>query len=205
LILLGCTPEAAPLPPSLAQALHGLARTTPLEVMLHTSEGKIPCTLDAQAAPRAVALFVGLARGRAAWRDPRTERVVHTPLYRDLSFFRAIAGAMLQSGCPLDNGTGHPGYRLPVEVAPDDDARLSRPGVLLLAHYQSPPNRVDPSPPPAGHVIGSQFVIGLTDMRHLAGKVSVIGKCRQLAIAHRVAERVVAQQSARLQRVSVGD
>lgn len=199
-----CAAEAAPQPPSLGDALAGLDPTAPLTATLHTSEGPIPCTLSPEKAPRAVALFVGLARGRAAWRDPQSGRVQRRPMYRDLHFFRAIAGALLQSGCPRNDGTGHPGYRLPVEAAPDDASRLSRPGALLLARYQPAPNRVDPAPPPAGQVIGSQFVIGLTDMHHLAGQVSVIGACSELSRARLLAQRVVDQQRAELRRISVG-
>jgi peptidyl-prolyl cis-trans isomerase A (cyclophilin A) len=120
-------------------------------------------------------MFVGLARGRAAWRDPRGAAVTQRPMYRDLPFFRAIANAMLQSGCPIGNGTGHPGYRTPIESGANDASRFARPRALLLARYHPAPNRVDPDRPPPGHVIGSQFVVTLTDMSHLAGQIRVIG------------------------------
>lgn len=198
-----CAPDASPEPPSLALALSGLPQGSQLTATLHTSAGVITCALAPETAPRAVALFVGLSRGRAAWRDPRTGRVQRRPLYRDLRFFRAIPGGLLQGGCPLNNGTGHPGYRLPVEVGSEDAARLMRPGALLLARYQPAPNRDDPAAPPPGHVIGSQFVITLTDMHHLAGEVSVIGACAELAVARRLAQRVADGQRADLLRVSI--
>jgi peptidyl-prolyl cis-trans isomerase A (cyclophilin A) len=172
-----------------------------IEAELNTSEGVIRCALTPARTPRGVALFVGLARGRAAWRDKRST-VTYRPMYRDLPFFRAIANAMVQSGCPIGKGTGHPGYRIPVESRDDDAVRLVRPGALLLARYQPAPGRVDRDPPSPGHVIGSQFVITLTDMSHLAGKVSVIGSCADLAVVARIAKRVSAGESARLRDVA---
>jgi cyclophilin family peptidyl-prolyl cis-trans isomerase len=125
-------------------------------------------------------------------------------MYRDLPFFRAIPDALVQSGCPLGNGTGHPGYRIPVEPSPDDAQRLGRPGALLLARYHPPPNRVDPAPPPPGHVIGSQFVITLTDMSHLANEVTVIGSCTDLARVGAIASLVATGgRRVELTRVSI--
>jgi peptidyl-prolyl cis-trans isomerase A (cyclophilin A) len=201
-LILGCSePSQGLQPPSLEYALAGLAQGEPIQLVLHTSAGEVRCALDPGPAPRAVALFVGLARGRATWRDPAGRRV-QRPLYRDIPFFRAIPNALLQSGCPVGNGTGHPGYRLPVERGPDDAERLRRSGALLLAHYRPAPGRSDPAAPPPGHVIGSQFAITLTDMSHLAGKVSVIGACRDLERVAAIAERVARHQSVRLRSVS---
>lgn len=188
--------------PELAQVLDRESVAESIAAELNTSEGVVRCALTPARTPRGVALFVGLARGRAAWRDRRSGTVTHRPMYRDLLFFRAIANAMVQSGCPIGNGTGHPGYRIPVESTYDDAARLVRPGALLLARYQPAPGRVDPDPPPPGHVIGSQFVITLTDMSHLAGKVSVIGTCADLTVVARIAKRVSAGESARLRDVA---
>jgi hypothetical protein len=39
-------------------------------------------------------------------------------------------------------------------------------------------------------VLGSQFAVLLTDMRHLAGKVSVLGQCGDLELAREIAARV---------------
>jgi peptidyl-prolyl cis-trans isomerase A (cyclophilin A) len=200
--MLACARDEPLAPPTLAQALAGLPRSDTLLTTLHTSEGDVRCTLTPALTPRAVALFVGLARGRAVYRDPRSQALVHAPMYRDLPFFRAIRGVLVQSGCPIGNGTGHPGYRIPVESTPDDAARLARRGALTLARYQPAPNREDPAPPPAGHVIGSQFVITLTDMHHLAGQVSVIGSCQDLSVVERIAQRVASGGSVRLARVT---
>jgi len=171
---------------------------------METTEGAIRCELDPTRTPKSVAMFVGFATGRAPWRDPRTQQIVRRPLYADLAVFRAIPDALVQSGCPLGDGTGTPGYRVPVEPAADDRARLARPGALLLARYNPPPNRVDPSPPPPGAVIGSQFVVTLTDMSHLADQVTVVGSCADLDVARRVAKVVASRERpVRLVRIAV--
>jgi peptidyl-prolyl cis-trans isomerase A (cyclophilin A) len=177
-------------PPVPSVALAGLPPAGPVAVRLETSEGTIHCELDPKSTPRAVALFVGLATGRARWRDPRTGEISVRPMYRDLTFFRAIPGALVQSGCPVGDGTGYPGYRIPVEPSPNDARRLAVPGALLLARYHAAPNRVDPNPPPPGHVIGSQFVIALGDMSHLANEVTVIGACSDLVRVGSIASLV---------------
>jgi peptidyl-prolyl cis-trans isomerase A (cyclophilin A) len=188
--------------PTLAEALAGLALDQSLNASLQTTEGDIACTLTAARTPRGVAMFVGLARGRAAWREPGTGREVTRPLYHDLPFFRAIPNMLVQSGCPIGNGTGSPGYRIPVEARSDDRARLARPGALLLARYTAPPKRVDPEPPRQGQLIGSQFVITLADMQHLAGNVTVIGACSDLAIVQRIAQQVSAHVPVRLRAIN---
>ena len=176
----------------------------PLRVTLETDQGPIRCVLDPARTPRAVSLFVGLATGRARWRDPKTQAVVRRPLYADLAFHRAISGVMIQSGCPMGDGTGHPGYRIEVEPRPNDVDLLKEPGALVLARYTPPPLRTDPNPPPPGQVLGSQFAITLTDMHHLAGQVSVLGTCPELATARRIAELVSSHRgTARLVRVRV--
>jgi len=195
--------EAQASAPNVDEALEGLPRDAPIPIRIETTHGSVACELDALGAPHAVAMFVGLATGRATWRDPKTGTLVRRPLYVDLPVFRAIDGVLFQTGCPVGNGTGHPGYRIPVEARDDDDSRLQRPGALLLARYQAPPNRADPSPPPPGNVIGSQFVVALTDMHHLAGQVTVIGACRDLATARDIASRVARNEPVRLVRVSV--
>src|SRR5262249_22006933 len=134
------------------------------------------------------------ATGRAPFRDPRSGQIVHRPFYRDMLFFRGIEGTLVQTGCPLNNGTGHPGYRIPVEVDPGDSARLARAGALFLARYTPPPNRPDPAPPPPGEVIGPQLVVGLTSMSHLAGKVTVLGECADLDVVRRIARAVAKKE-----------
>ncbi len=188
--------------PSPATALAGLPADS-IGARLETSEGVIHCQLEPRLAPQAVALFVGLATGRGRWFDVRSQSVAERPMYRDLTFFRAVPDAFVQSGCPLGNGTGTPGYRIAREAAPDAAQRLARPGALLLVGYHAPPNRIDPSPPPPGQIIGSQFVIALGDLSHLASQVSVIGTCSDLERVRGIAERVAKKHTVQLQRVRI--
>ena len=167
-------------PPRPELALAGLRVAQPIAARLETTEGPIHCTLDATRAPRSVALFVGLATGRATFRDLQTGATVQRPYYRDQAFFRAISDLLVQSGCPLGTGTGTPGYRIAIEPSENDAQRLTAPGALFLARYHPAPNRIDPNPPAPGQVIGSQFVISLGNMSHLAGEVSVLGTCADL-------------------------
>jgi peptidyl-prolyl cis-trans isomerase A (cyclophilin A) len=191
-------------PPSAAEALRGLDPRQPIRAIVRTDRGDIPCELDARHAPNAVALFVGLATGRAVWRDPDTGRITRRPLYDNLTFHRAIPRVMVQSGCIVGDGSGYPGYRIPVEPGPDDRARLARPGALTLARYTAPPFRRDPNPPPPGAVLGSQFAITLTDMSHLTGQVTVLGRCENLDVARATARDYRrGHPGARLLRVSV--
>ncbi len=191
-------------PPSPERVFAELGGRRNLAVVLETDHGPIECVLDGDRAPRGVSLFVALATGRARWQEAETGALREEPLYRNLTFHRAIPGVLVQSGCPVGDGSGHPGYRIEVEAGAQDAERLRQPGVLGLARYTPPPYRTDPHPPPPGHVLGSQFFIGLVDMSHLAGQVTVLGRCGNL---ERVASSARAvrrdQPRPRLERVTV--
>ena len=190
-----------PVPERIFAALGG-RRSLP--VVLETDHGPIDCVLDGDRAPHGVSLFVALATGRARWREAETGRILEAPLYRDLTFHRAIPGVLVQSGCPVGDGSGHPGYRIEVEAGPEDPERLRQPGALGLARYTPPPYRKDPHPPPPGHVLGSQFFIGLVDMSHLAGEVTVLGRCGDLERVASIARAVRrGEPRPRLERVTV--
>lgn len=181
----------------------GPAETVALS--LETTEGTVHCALEPSKAPRAVSMVAGLARGRSPWRDPASGQTVRRPYYDGRAVFRAVEGLLVQTGCPLDNGTGDPGFRIEVEPAPDDRDRLARPGALALARYTLQPGRTDPHPPPPGKVIGAQLVVTLGDMSHLAGEVTVIGSCRDLDVVERIAHAVSSRsRPVRVARAVVG-
>jgi hypothetical protein len=159
--------------------------------------------IDHARAPRAAAMIVGLATGRAPFRDAKTGAIAQRRYFDGLAFFRAIPDAMVQTGCPNDDGTGHPGFRIPVERREGDRERLARAGALFLARYQRPPNREDPSPPPPGDVIGTQLVVSLVDMSHLAGEVTVLGSCEDLDVVREVSRRVARGDRVTLARLDV--
>lgn len=147
-----------------------LISCTPARVplVLDTPYGAIHCELDRAHAPRATRMVTELASSR---------------YYDGLAFFRRIPGVLVQTGSPTNDGSNGSLERIPVE---GDASRLARPGVLILARYTPPPDRVDPNPPRDGRVIGAQLVIGLVDMSHLAGNVTVVGACRDLEVATRI-------------------
>jgi cyclophilin family peptidyl-prolyl cis-trans isomerase len=147
-------------------------------IVIETTEGTIHC--DVETGARAF------------------EMIAHTN-YDGRAFFRTIPGVLVQTGSPTDDGSNGSQPRVAIEIREDDAARLSKPGVLLLARYTPPPNRVDPDPPKNGEVIGPQLVIGLADMSHLAGTVTVAGACRDLDVVKRISE----SRSARVSRASV--
>jgi peptidyl-prolyl cis-trans isomerase A (cyclophilin A) len=198
-IAVGCKARLGSPEPS--DAMRGFERGD-LRATLETDRGTVICRLDRHA-PRALALFVGLATGRAKWRDPASGQIAARPLFDDRRFFRGIPGVLVQTGCPRDDGMGNPGYRIEVETDPGDTARLARPGALVMARYTPPPGRSDPDPPPPGHVIGSQFGVTLADMHHLAGQVTVLGSCENLDVVARIAEGVARGGRPVLRRVGL--
>jgi len=186
-------------------ALRGIADRRNVRVTLETDRGVMHCTVDAAKTPNGAALFVGLATGRAAHREPRTSAIVQRPLYRQRKFVRSIPDVYVQTGCPLDTGMGNPGYRIPPEPRDDDAARLSEAGALVLLPYTPPPNREDPSPPPPGHTIGSQFAVTMTNMKHLAGTVTVLGHCNELDVARAIARAREQGETPMLLRATVDE
>ncbi|MEI8256604.1 MAG: peptidylprolyl isomerase [Deltaproteobacteria bacterium] len=182
-------PARAVLEPPTPVAVFGRSIPARLRAALLTDEGTIHCVLEPSRTPLAAALFVGLARGGYPWRDPRDGVVRRSPLYDALTFHRAMPGVLIQTGCPLGDGNGHPGYRVPLEPRGDDGHRLAAAGALFFATYTPPPYRRDPSPPPPGRVVGSQIGIALTSMGHLAGRTTVLGACGDLDVVARIAAR----------------
>lgn len=155
---------------------------------LETDAGTVHCEIDPARVPRAAALVVGLARGDASFREARGGAVARRPYYDGLTFFRRLPGEMIQTGCPLGDGTGHPGYRIPVETSARDAELLGHPGALLLARYRPAPGRADPDPPAPDHVIGSQIAVALTPMMQNLGAVTVLGRCGDLDVVRSISE-----------------
>ncbi len=85
-------------------------------VLLKTNMGDIYVELFAKQAPKTVKNFIGLAEGTIEWTDPGTQKKVKKPFYDGLIFHRVIKDFMLQTGCPLGNGTGGPGYKFNDEM-----------------------------------------------------------------------------------------
>lgn len=126
-----------------------------------TSEGTFVVRLFDQEAPNTVENFVGLAEGTKRWKDPRTNQFVTKPYYNGVIVHRVIDGFMIQSGDPLGEGVGGPGYSFADEFHPK--LRHDKPGILSMANRGPNTN-------------GGQFFITLAPTPHLDDRHSVFGE-----------------------------
>lgn len=108
-----------------------------------TKKGVIWVQLYPREAPNTVANFITL---------------VNDGFYDGLTFHRYIPGFMIQGGCPVGDGTGGPGWRIPDEAS----RRLHVPGALSMAHAGKDTG-------------GSQFFLVLGNADHLNGVHTVFG------------------------------
>jgi peptidyl-prolyl cis-trans isomerase A (cyclophilin A) len=126
-----------------------------------TSEGNFTVRLFDQEAPKTVENFVGLAEGTKQWTDPRTSEKATKPYYDGVIFHRVIDGFMIQSGDPLGQGIGGPGYNFNDEFHPK--LRHNKAGILSMANRGPNTN-------------GGQFFITLGPTPHLDDRHSVFGE-----------------------------
>ncbi|MBX3066730.1 MAG: peptidylprolyl isomerase [Anaerolineae bacterium] len=89
--------------------------------ILRTGDGRIVIQLYPEVAPANVNSFVFLA---------------NQGYFDGLTFHRVLPGFMAQGGDPLGDGTGGPGYALPLEVVPS--VKFDREGVVAMARSQAP-------------------------------------------------------------------
>lgn len=59
-------------------------------------------------------------------------KLIESGFYDGLTFHRVIPDFVIQGGCPIGNGTGGPGYKIPCEL--DGDNQYHDRGVLSMAH-----------------------------------------------------------------------
>ena len=126
-----------------------------------TSEGNFTVRLFDQEAPKTVENFVGLAEGTKEWMDPRTNQKVTRPYYDGVIVHRVIDGFMIQSGDPLGQGIGGPGYTFKDEFHPK--LRHNKAGILSMANRGPNTN-------------SEQFFITLDPTPHLDDRHSVFGE-----------------------------
>lgn len=137
----------------------------PLRAVIATEKGTITCELYPDNAPIGVANFVGLARGRRAWMDPRKGTWGTSRFYDGLIFHRVIDGFMAQGGDPLGTGFGGPGY----EFVNEDSGLLHTPGTLAYANSGPDTN-------------GSQIYITETAQPSLDGGYTTFGLCGPMTV-----------------------
>jgi peptidyl-prolyl cis-trans isomerase A (cyclophilin A) len=146
--------QAAPAAPAVALDPGTYAHFT-------TSNGNFIARLFVEDAPKTVANFVGLATGQKAWKDPRTNAMVHRPYYSNVLFHRVIPNFMIQGGDPTGTGMGGPGYEFPDEISPAH--HHNKPGILSMANHGPNTN-------------GSQFFITVAPYPSLDGHYSIFGE-----------------------------
>jgi cyclophilin family peptidyl-prolyl cis-trans isomerase len=115
---------------------------------IDTAKGKIVCELYPKDAPQSVNSFVFLARDH---------------FYDGLNFHRVEPDFVIQGGDPNGDGTGGPGYTLPLETA--NATHKHDAGALAMARSQDP------------NSAGSQFYITLSPQPALDGAYTVFGQC----------------------------
>jgi cyclophilin family peptidyl-prolyl cis-trans isomerase len=114
---------------------------------IETSKGTIVCDLYPKDAPQSVNSFIFLARDH---------------FYDGLTFHRVEPGFVIQGGDPNGDGTGGPGYTLPLET--ENAAHHHDTGALAMARAQDP------------NSAGSQFYITLAPQPSLDGAYTVFGQ-----------------------------
>ena len=143
-----------------------------LRVAFRTEAGTIRCTLDAAAAPQAVANFVALATAQRSWRDPDTGEVQSSRFYDGLTFHRCISNFIIQTGNPGSRGAAGPGWTLAREAGIAD--AYDRPGVMGVVDAGDDSH-------------GSQFFITLRAARNLADDYTPFGTCGDLEVVRAIA------------------
>jgi cyclophilin family peptidyl-prolyl cis-trans isomerase len=131
------------------------------------TKGEIECQLFEKQAPRTVANFVGLARGKRPTLAPDGSGWREVRYYDGTEFHRVIRGFMIQGGDPSGTGRGNTGYVIPDEF--DPKLRHDSAGLLSMA------NR--------GPGTGSgQFFITLGPTPHLNDKHTIFGRCTEASV-----------------------
>jgi peptidyl-prolyl cis-trans isomerase A (cyclophilin A) len=158
-------------PIDLKTATAGLNGTGPLVADLETDQGKLTCKLFEDKAPKAVANFVGLARGLQPFKDPVSGKWTKRPAYDGTVFHRIIKGFMSQGGDPSGTGTGDPGYIFPDEVWAG--SAHNKAGLLCMANKGPNTN-------------GMQFFITDGAAAWLDGGYTIFGECSPDTVVHKL-------------------
>jgi peptidyl-prolyl cis-trans isomerase A (cyclophilin A) len=157
---------------TLDDATKGLPPKGKLIADVTTESGKLRCELFDDKAPRAVANFVGLARGLRPFKDSTTHEWVKRPGYDGTVFHRIVKGFMIQGGDPTGSGAGEPGYMFQDEVWPG--ATHDRRGLLCMANRGPNTN-------------GMQFFILDGPALHLDKSFTIFGKCGPDSVIEKLA------------------
>lgn len=177
LVLVPTTPDPEAGDYTLEEAVVGMPIDGDLVAEIGTDLGTLLCDLYADRAPRAVASFIGLARGRRPWWNARAGTWVTAPYYRGLTFFRVIPDYIVQSGDYLEDGSGVVGFTLPPERP--EGLSHDRAGLLAMATRDGDPNTG-----------AAQFYITDGPTPSLDGTATIFGRCMPESLVAQIA-RVV--------------
>ncbi len=149
---------------TLEEAVVGMPIDGSLVAEIGTDLGFLLCDLYADRSPRAVASFIGLARGIRPWWNAQAGTWVTAPYYRGLTFFRVLPDYIVQAGDYLEDGSGTVGFSLP----PERDPSLShdRAGILAMATRDGDPE--------SG---AAQFYVTDGPVPSLDGTATIFGHC----------------------------
>jgi peptidyl-prolyl cis-trans isomerase A (cyclophilin A) len=130
-------------------------------MIIETTMGTITCELYPDKAPITVDIIASLAEGTKEWTHPGTgQKMANTPYYDGIVFHRVIPNFMIQTGDPLGQGIGGPGFQFEDEF--HESLTFNRSGLLAMAN--SGPN-----------TNGSQFFITVAKTAHLNFKHTIFG------------------------------
>jgi peptidyl-prolyl cis-trans isomerase A (cyclophilin A) len=106
--------------------------------LIHTTIGDMKCTLLPDKSPKAVSMFIGLAKGTRSWKDPASGKSMYgKPLYDGVIFHRVIPDFAIFAGDPTGTGTGDVGFEISDTLHPD--LLFDQPGRLALANRGAAP------------------------------------------------------------------
>ena len=122
------------------------ASSLPRRVLIQTEFGDIEVELFTDEAPKTCANFI---------------RLVKDHFYNDLTFFRVVKGMLIETGCPRGDGTGGPGWTIPLEIT----SHKHIPGAVVMDRKRGKPG---------SH--GSQFYICCGKLPERDGNYCVFGR-----------------------------
>ena len=130
-------------------------------MIIETTMGTITCELYPDKTPMTVEMIAGLAEGTKEWTHPGTgQKMVNTPYYDGIIFHRVIPNFMIQTGDPLGQGVGGPGFQFDDEF--HESLTFSRTGMLAMANRGPNTN-------------GGQFFITVAETPHLNFMHTIFG------------------------------
>lgn len=161
-------------PFTLEEATNGLNGRGALRAEIQTSLGTIRCTLDDKTAPREVAHFVALARGRNRWFSRRSGKLMSTPFYRDTLIYKVIPKTVFFGGYPPQAGEMLFSRRTPVKAEAVKDKLPLPPYTLAVAEDD------------AGFALGQDFAITTVEFEETKNVLHAIGRCESTETIGRI-------------------